>query len=194
MKQTVNQPNIAAIANGDSQEFSKLVETYKHMVFTLAMRTLKTREEAEEVAQDTFVKVFKSIKHFKGDAKLSSWIYRIAYNTCLDRLKKQKKEMQNRPMDEINAFEVAEMQNALSGMIQQERLELIKKCIAQLLPTDAALLTLFYFEDKNLNEMAEVLEMNANTAKVKLHRARTRLGVIIKEQLEPETIGSYGQG
>ncbi|SHH02406.1 RNA polymerase sigma factor [Flagellimonas flava] len=194
MKQTVDQPNIAAIVNGDSHEFSKLVETYKHMVFTLAMRTLKTREEAEEVAQDTFVKVFKSIKHFKGDAKLSSWIYRIAYNTCLDRLKKYKKEMQNRPMEEINAFEVAEIQNALTGMIQKERLELIKKCIDQLLPTDAALLTLFYFEDKNLNEMAEVLEMSANTAKVKLHRARTRLGVIIKEQLEPETIGSYGQG
>lgn len=194
MKQTVNQPNIAAIVNGDSSEFSKLVESYKHMVFTLAMRTLKTREEAEEVAQDTFVKVFRSIKHFKGDAKLSSWIYRIAYNTCLDRLKKQKKELQNQPIEEINAPEVAEMQNALSGMIQKERLEMIKKCIAQLLPKDAALLTLFYFEDKNLNEMAEILEMSANTAKVKLHRARTRLGVIIKEQLEPETIGSYGQG
>lgn len=194
MKQTKNRPDIAAILNGDAQEFSNLVDQYKDLVFTVAIRTLKNREEAEEVAQDTFIKVFKSLKSFKGDAKLSSWIYRIAYNTCLDRVKKNKKELKNSPIDEVRGEEVAEMGNALDGMVKQERAELIKRCMLQLTSVDAALLTLFYFEERNLNEMSKILDLSPNTAKVKLFRARNRLGVILKEQLEPETIRNYGQG
>ncbi|MCL6267946.1 RNA polymerase sigma factor [Flagellimonas myxillae] len=194
MEQPTDQPDINAIVHGDSQEFSKLVDQYKHLVFTIAVRTLKNREEAEEVAQDTFIKVYKSLKNFKGDAKLSSWIYRIAYNTCLDRIKKHKKELGNISVDEVSGNQVADMKNALDGMVQKEKSDLIKACIAQLSPVDAALLTLFYFEERNLNEMAKTLNLAPNTAKVKLFRARTRLGVILKEQMEPETIKSYGNG
>lgn len=194
MKQTKNQPDIAAILNGDTQEFSILVDQYKDLVFTVAIRTLKNREEAEEVAQDTFIKVFKSLKNFKGDAKLSSWIYRIAYNTCLDRVKKHKKELKNTPIEEVKSEAVMEMGNALDGMVMQERAETIKRCIQLLSPVDAALLTLFYFEEKDLKEMAKALNLSPNTAKVKLFRARNRLGTILKKQLEPETIQSYGQG
>ncbi|WP_420399016.1 RNA polymerase sigma factor [Flagellimonas sp.] len=194
MKQTKNQPDIAAILNGDTQEFSILVDQYKDLVFTVAIRTLKNREEAEEVAQDTFIKVFKSLKNFKGDAKLSSWIYRIAYNTCLDRVKKHKKELKNTPIEEVRSEAVMEMGNALDRMVMQERAETIKRCIQQLSAVDAALLTLFYFEEKDLKEMAKALNLSANTAKVKLFRARNRLGAILKKQLEPETIQSYGQG
>ncbi|MEX0362506.1 MAG: RNA polymerase sigma factor [Allomuricauda sp.] len=194
MKQTKNQPDVAAILNGDTQEFSILVDQYKDLVFTVAIRTLKNREEAEEVAQDTFIKVFKSLKNFKGDAKLSSWIYRIAYNTCLDRVKKHKKELKNTPIEEVKSEAVMEMGNALDGMVMQERAETIKRCIQLLSPVDAALLTLFYFEEKDLKEMAKALNLSPNTAKVKLFRARNRLGTILKKQLEPETIQSYGQG
>ncbi|WP_422350566.1 RNA polymerase sigma factor [Flagellimonas sp.] len=194
MKQTKNQPDIAAILNGDTQEFSILVDQYKDLVFTVAIRTLKNREEAEEVAQDTFIKVFKSLKNFKGDSKLSSWIYRIAYNTCLDRVKKHKKELKNTPIEEVKSEAVMEMGNALDGLVMQERAETIKRCIQQLSPVDAALLTLFYFEERDLKEMAKALNLSPNTAKVKLFRARNRLGAILKKQLEPETIQSYGQG
>ena len=75
-----NQPNISAILAGDSREFTVLVDTYKNVVFTVALRMVKNREEAEEVAQDTFIKVYKSLGKFKGDSKLSTWIYRIAVN------------------------------------------------------------------------------------------------------------------
>lgn len=188
MKQTANQPDIAAILNSDSREFAKLVDNYKGLVFTIAIRMLKNREEAEEVSQDAFIKVYKSLQHFKGDAKLSTWIYRITYNTCLDRLKKNKKELGNSPIDEERSDKVAEMDNAFEAMVKRERSELIKNCIAKLSPTDAALLTIFYFEERNLNELAETMKLSVNTAKVKLHRARARLAGILKEQLELETI------
>ena len=85
---TNDQVYIEAILNGDANAFAVLVDRYKDLVFTLALRMMKHREEAEEAAQDTFIKAFKSLNKFKGDSKFSTWIYRVAYNTCLDRLKK----------------------------------------------------------------------------------------------------------
>ncbi|WP_350287637.1 sigma-70 family RNA polymerase sigma factor [uncultured Croceitalea sp.] len=192
MKSNRNQPDIDAILNGNAQEFSKLVEEYKNIVFTVGLRMLKNTEEAEEVAQDTFVKVYKSLNNFKRDSKLSTWIYRIAYNTCLDRIKKNKKEMYNVSMDEIDGFEITQMNNALEQLITEEKSMLVKKCVAQLSAKDAALISFFYFEEKNLNELSEILSLTENNVKVGLFRARKRLAVILKEQLNAEIIGNYG--
>ena len=69
-----------------------LVDRYKDFIYTLALRMLKNREEAEEVSQDTFIKMYKSLSKFKGDSKFSTWLYKVAYNNCLDRIKKNKKQ------------------------------------------------------------------------------------------------------
>ena len=79
---------INLIIEGNTNAFSVLVDRYKDLVFSLALRMVKNKEEAEEVAQDTFVKVFKSLHQFKGDSKFSTWIYKVTYNTCLDQIKK----------------------------------------------------------------------------------------------------------
>ncbi len=186
-----NQPNITAILGGDAKEFARLVDRYKNVVFTVALRMLKNTEEAEEVAQDTFIKVFKSLKKFKGESKLSTWIYRIAYNTCLDRLKRRSQDRQNVAIEEMNGFEVGSMDNALDNMVRSERQELIRACVQKLAPKDAALLTLFYFEEKNLNELGRILKMKESAVKVGLFRARARLAKIVKEYLEPEIITNY---
>ena len=186
------QPNIEAILAGDSREFSVLVDTYKNVVFTVALRMLKNREEAEEVAQDTFIKVYRSLRKFKGDSKLSTWIYRIAYNACLDRLKKSGRDRKNVAIDEIEGFEIKNIDNALDGMVKSERAELIRNCIKRLSPKDATLLTLFYLEEKNLNELGEILKMGESSVKVGLFRARGRLAKILKQYLEPEIIRNYG--
>lgn len=186
-----NQPNIKAILAGDSREFSVLVDMHKRLVFTVALRMLKNREEAEEVAQDTFIKVYKSLARYKGDSKLSTWIYRIAYNTCLDRLKKNNRELNNVAIDEIAGFEIKDVDNALERMVSSERSDLIKKCIEKLSSKDAALLTLFYFEEKSLKELGKILNMNDNAVKVGLFRARARLATILKQYLEPEIVQRY---
>ena len=87
---TNDQYYINLITQGDTIAFSVLVERYKDLVFTLTYRILKNREDAEEASQDTFIKAYKSLSKFKGDSKFSTWIYKIAYNTSLDRLKKTK--------------------------------------------------------------------------------------------------------
>lgn len=95
-------------------------------------------------------------------------------------------------IDELEGFEIKDIDNALEKLVQSEKQEMIKACIAKLSPKDAALLTLFYLEEKNLNELGEIIKMNQNAVKVGLFRARGRLAKVLKKQLEPEIIANYG--
>ena len=182
---------INLIIEGNTNAFSILVDRYKDLVYSLALKMVKNREEAEEVAQDTFIKVFKSLSQFNGDSKFSTWIYKVTYNTCLDRLKKHKREQQVVSIDEFNTNQIKSIDNTLDKMENEEREKAIQDCI-QLLPADDAfLLTLFYFEEQSLEEIAKVIGLTANNVKVKLFRSRKKLTSILKEKLEPEIIEYY---
>ncbi len=189
-----DQHYIDKILQGETNAFAVLVDRYKDMIFTLALKMVKNREEAEEVAQDTFIKIYSSLSKFKGDSKFSTWIYKIAYNTCLDRLKKNKKEDLNISIDEFSAHLIKTMDNALSALEDKERKQTIQNCL-NLLPGDENfLLTLFYFEDQSLEEIGKIMSITANNVKVKLFRSRQKLAVILRKQLEPETVESYERG
>ncbi|MFD2727118.1 RNA polymerase sigma factor [Hyunsoonleella rubra] len=176
---------------GDTNAFAILVERYKDLVFTLCLRMLKNREEAEEVAQDTFVKAYKSINKFKGNSKFSTWIYKVCYNSCLDNLKKNRKYLNNIPINEFTAHEVKTIDNALDDLEQQERNKSIQDCIGLLPNEDAFLLTLYYFEELSLDEISKVLGLKANHIKVKLFRSRKKLAHILRKKLDPEILESY---
>ena len=182
---------INLIIEGNTNAFNILVDRYKDLVYSLALKMVKNREEAEEVAQDTFIKVFKSLSKFKGDSKFSTWIYKVTYNTCLDRLKKQKREQQVVSIDEFNTNQIKSIDNALDKMENEEREKAIQDCIQFLPADDAFLLTLFYFEEQSLEEIAKVIGLTANNVKVKLFRSRKKLTTILKEKLEPEIIEYY---
>lgn len=185
---------INAIKNGDTQAFSILVDRYKDLVYTLAVRMIKNREEAEEVAQDTFIKVFKSLDRFKGDSKFSTWIYRVTYNTCLDNIKKNKKHLNDVAIDEFTFNKLDTIDNALDHLMKQERSQLVKQCIEKLPEDSSALITLFYFEEMSLEEISKIINVETNTVKVKLYRARKKLAVILEQYLQPQNRLNYGTG
>ncbi len=187
-----DQKLIESIKNGDTKAYTQLVNRYKDLVFTLALRMLKHREEAEEVAQDTFIKVFKSLNKFKGDSKFSTWIYKVTYNTCLDRIKKNKKHLNDVAIDEFTFNKLDTIDNALDNLIKEEKHMLIKKCINKLPEDSSALLTLFYFEELSLDEISKIINIEANTVKVKLFRARKKLAVILEQYLQPQNNMNYG--
>jgi len=188
---TNDQILINQIVEGDTNLFTILVDRYKDLVFTLALRMLKNKEEAEEVTQDTFIKTYKSLEKFKGSSKFSTWIYRVAYNSCLDRIKKNKKHLNNVEINEFTAHEVATIDNALDKMETRERKEAIQRCIDSLPSEESFLLTLYYFDDLSLDEISKIVGITANSIKVKLFRCRKKLATILKLQLEPETIDYY---
>lgn len=191
MNTNTDQHYITKVLEGDTQAFAVLVERYKDLVFTLAIRLVKHREDAEEVAQDVFIKVFQKLSTFKGDSKFSTWIYKITYYTGLDRIKKQKRSRNTVGIDEFTEHEVKTMETALDVLENKEREAMIQNCLNEMPAEDSFLLTLYYFEDQSIDAIAKVMQLKANNVKVKLFRSRKKLSAILRNRLEPEILESY---
>ena len=172
---------ISLVLKGDHNAYALLVERYKSYVFTLTLRFTKNREDAEEVSQDIFVKAYRSLADFKGTAKFSTWLYTIVNTTCITFLRKKRLDI--RSLDDEKTFEVADSQDSgfrANQVEQKSRLNMVNRAIAMLSPDDAEIITLFYKSEQSLEEISRILGVEVNTAKVRLHRARTRL----KEKME----------
>jgi RNA polymerase sigma-70 factor (ECF subfamily) len=176
---------------GNSNAFAVLVDRYKDLVFTLAYKMLKNKEEAEEISQDTFIKIFKSLNKFKEESKFSTWVYKITYNTCLDRLKKNKKENNVVYIEDFSEHQVKAIEIVFEVMDENEKNQKIQDCLLLLPREDAFLLTLYYFDNQSIEEIAKVMDSNANNIKVKLFRSRKKLASILKMRLEPEIVEYY---
>jgi RNA polymerase sigma-70 factor (ECF subfamily) len=183
---------IALILDGDHQSYSLLVERYRNFVFTICLRYVKGREDAEEVAQDVFVKAYRSLADFKGQAKFSTWLYTVATTTSITFLRKKKIEMHS--LDDERVFETAD--NIDSGMSanqveQKSRVTMVNRAIKMLSPEDAQVLTLFYKGEQTLEEIAKILGKEVNTVKVQLHRARGRLKDKMQQHFSEEVKDIY---
>jgi RNA polymerase sigma-70 factor (ECF subfamily) len=172
---------ISQVLSGDQQAYAGLVNRYQNYVFTLALRFTKNREDAEEVSQDIFIKAYRSLVDFRGASKFSTWLYTIVNNTCITFLRKKKLETYS--LDNEKVFEVADSQDSglRANLVEQKsRVAMVNRAITMLGPDDAEIITLFYKGEQSLDEIAQILGLETNTAKVRLHRARTRL----KEKME----------
>lgn len=172
---------ISRVLQGEQNAYAELVNRYQAYVFTLVMRMIKSREDAEEVAQDIFVKAYRSLADFRGESKFSTWLYTIVNTTCITFLRKKKLEVHSLENEKI--FEVADSKDSgfRANMIEQKsRVNMVNEAITMLSPDDAEIITLFYKAEQNLEEIARILAIESNTAKVRLHRARARL----KEKME----------
>ncbi|RVU00384.1 RNA polymerase sigma factor [Mucilaginibacter limnophilus] len=166
---------------GNQSAYADLVRRHQRFIFTLALRFTKSREDAEEVAQDCFVKAYRSLSGYQAQSKFSTWLYSIVYTTAMTHLRK--KRLDTDSIDDEATF--IQIENKPSGydadnVENKSRSYYLNKAIEQLLPDDATIITLFYKGEQSLDEIAQALGIEANTVKVKLFRARQRL----KEKLE----------
>ncbi len=161
---------------GDSRIYAELVKRYQNLVFTITLRYTSNREDAEEIAQDAFIKAYKSLKDFRGDSKFSTWLYTITTTSCLSFLRKKKLDVHS--LDNEKVFAVVENQDSGFSANQMEtksRQAMVNEAIQLLSADDANILTLFYKGEQSLDEIAAVLGVESNAVKVRLHRARARL-------------------
>jgi len=166
---------------GDQSAYTDLVKRHQRFVFTLAMRFAKGREDAEEIAQDCFIKAYRSLASFQGQSKFSTWLYSIVYTTAMTFLRKKRVDTDS--IDDENTYVQIENQTSVHDVNNAEnksRSFYLNQAIEQLLHDDAAIITMFYKGEQSLEEIAKAMGMEANTVKVKLFRARQRL----KEKLE----------
>ena len=172
---------ISRVLQGELHHFAELVNRYQNYVFTLTLRFIKNREDAEEVAQDIFIKAYRSLPDFRGSSKFSTWLYTIVHTTCITFLRKKKHETYS--LENENIFATANSRDSgyNSNQVEQKsRIYMVTKAIALLNPDDAEVITLFYKAEQSLEEISRILGLETNTVKVRLHRARIRL----KEKME----------
>ena len=176
---------IKQVLDGNQQAYAGLVNRYQNYVFTLTLRFTKNREDAEEVAQDIFVKAYRSLSDFRGAAKFSTWLYTIVNTTCITFLRK--KRLPTHSLDDETVFEVADRVDSgfrANQVEQKSKLNMVNNAIAMLSTDDAGIITLFYKAEQSLEEIGAILGLDPKTAKVRLHRARQRL----KEKMETHFI------
>jgi len=172
---------INKVLGGDKAAYADLMKRHQRFVFTLALRFAKNREDAEEIAQDCFIKAYRSLNTFRNTSKFSTWLYSIVYTTAMTFLRKKRLDIQSIDT-EVGLLNV---ENHVSDLKSDEvehksKMVFVNRAIDQLLPDDAAVITLFYQGEQSLEEIGLALGMETNTVKVKLHRARHRL----KEKIE----------
>ncbi|NNE26961.1 MAG: sigma-70 family RNA polymerase sigma factor [Saprospiraceae bacterium] len=172
---------IHAILSGDTEAFSSLVEQHQDYVYTVCYSVLKNKVEAQEAAQDTFIKVYKSLEHYNEGAKLRSWMYKIAYRTALDYIRKRKYS---------DDLDIVEMVKPDSDMRSDQKMEkddlnaILSAAIDDLPEDEAVLIRLFYLEEMNVKELEEITGLSNSNIKVKLFRARKHLQKQLRHRSE----------
>ena len=162
------------ILNGKTESFALVVDKYKDKIFSLAMGMLKQREEAEETAQDVFVKIFKALPKFQRKAKFSTWMYRIAYNECISRLRKNKLRMVSTEDTFMNNLLAVEEKEDDWQEVEL-RSNLLHKALDKLPETERSLVHFFYFENLSVEEIARISSLSVSNVKTKLFRIRKKL-------------------
>lgn len=171
---------IKRILAGDTACFASLLDKYSRPVHSLICKVVGNREDAEELAQDVFVKVFQKLSSYKGDSSFSTWLYRIAYNTAISGTRKKKYEflaIEETVITNVSEEEVAE---ALGQTDTYTQLDLLDAALAKLPPDERAIILLFYMKEKTIGDISEITGLSESNIKTKLHRIRKKLFVILK--------------
>ena len=178
---------IEAVLGGDRQAYRNLVERYQNFVFTITLRVLQSREEAEEAAQDAFFKAYKMLCTFSQKSKFSTWLYTIAYRSAIDKARKKNRRIKSLDDDEsVLQIEDNNYQSPLEAANQHDLQEVIQKALKRLKPADATLITLFYLKENSVKEVSEITGLSVSNVKTRLHRLREQLKVLLSKQLKSE--------
>jgi RNA polymerase sigma factor (sigma-70 family) len=172
------------IQAGEQNLYAGLVDRYKSYVYTIAYKILLNRPEAEEAAQDAFVKAFHNLTSFNREAKFSTWLYRIAFNTAISYKRKHKHEFQSIE----NAIVSYSGESAEGALEKTDKKRFLAQAMEKLSESDRTALSLFYLQEFSLDEIAEIMSMQANTIKVRIHRARQRVADELKIILKKEAL------
>lgn len=175
MKFREDQYYVEQVLGGNVEAYRRLVEKHQDLVYTIVHRIIANAEEAEELAQDAFMKAFNKLKDFKGNSKFSTWLYRIAYNTAVSHSRKKKVEFL--AMDErlIENYSEEDASENLLGLSAEDQKRLITQALSSIPRTDNLIISLFYYHGKDIDEISEIVGMTQSNVKVKLHRIRKKL-------------------
>lgn len=175
---------IERIANGETELFAHIAEHYAQAVYTLVVRIVGNTEDAEEVTQDVFLQVFEHLPYFNFKSTFATWLYRIAYNQAISFARR--KRLPHYPIDDNRLHSVSddEVEQIEATANNERQIEALTRALALLNAEERALITLFYYKERTVAECAEIMTQNENNIKVRLHRIRKKLYILLKDEKE----------
>lgn len=176
--------DIKKVLDGDTAAFAGILKRYSSRIFAVIVRIVGCREEAEELTQDVFMKVFSSLQRYKGNCEFSTWIYRIAYNTAISHTRKQRREISYIEESLYTNVSEEEVEQLLNRTDNSEQIERLEQAINGLEVEEKALLSLFYTDMRSISEIAEISGLTPANVKTKLYRIRKKLYIILSRTTE----------
>jgi RNA polymerase sigma factor (sigma-70 family) len=174
---------IRKVLDGDPDAFAPLVDKYKTMAYNISLKLVRHPQDAEEITQDSFIKAYRSLKGFKGDARFSTWLYRIVYNSSVSHLRKKQRTV---PVEGVER----EMINVADTAHEQENAEFmataLKKAVDDLPEPEKTMILLHYYENSGIDDIASVTGLSVSNVKVRLFRVRKKLHDQMQQLIKSE--------
>ena len=182
MQQPINERELVErCRSGDEGAFQELVDRYKNLVFALVARTVQDRSRDEDLAQDVFLRIHRGLPYFRGEARLSTWIYRIVTNVCMQEQARPAKTISLDEERATVATRASAWDRQFADMETRDRLE---KAIARLPANYRLLIAGHYLEGVQYEDLADALALPLGTVKTQLHRAKRRLRQLLETELK----------
>ena len=178
---------IRLILKGDSELYAEIIDRYSGKVYSTAYSYTHHQEEAKDLVQEILIKTYNSLNGFKADARFSTWLYRIAVNSCIDwsRKKKSKVLMTAMSYEDTNIFELisSDTEGPEELFLQQENMETVRTAVDDLPEIYKTVLILYYFEELQVQEICNILDIPRKTIETRLYRAKKILKAILRKEL-----------
>lgn len=185
-KMTTDHQLVRETLRGNQLAFQALVERYQDYVFSVTLKILKKREEAEEAAQDAFVKAYRALGSFEQRSKFATWLYQIAWRTAIDKYRSRPAASQSLD-DEKSFLQISDgAATPFQKTKQKNTAAIVRLALAKMKPEDASLLTLYYLNEQSVKEISEIMGLSVSNVKVKLFRLRSTLKKILEKNLKHE--------
>lgn len=171
---------IKQILEGDLTKFSHIIDQHKSMAYSISFRILNNNEDAEEAVQDSFLRAYKALASFKAESKFSTWFYKIVVNTSINKSKGQMQPGNSINIDDLSENHLADStESAFNRLVQQDRVRAINLALDKLMMEDRLLLTLYYLNENSIGEISEITSIPGANIKMKIHRARKKMFVVL---------------
>ncbi len=171
---------IELIRTGSVHHFSILVERHQNRIFQFLLTLLRNRQDAEDVAQETFIGAFRKLHSFEGRSSFFTWLRRLAYNACIDHLRKQKSRKSDLSTPDVSNLNASPNENPVNQLVERETIEAVRSAIDQLPEDQRSIVCMRDIEGMDYAEIATCLEIPIGTVRSRLHRARLELKEIFE--------------
>lgn len=177
---------IEQVLSGQTRLYSVLVDRHKQMVYSFVLKMLGSPEDAEETAHDAFVKAYQSLPAFRFQCKFSTWLYRIAYNESVSRLRKKKYPTVSIEEPGFQNLSLSDTNEALEAITRDEQEWMLNRAMETLPEEERSIISLFYLQECPVKDIAEITGLTESNVKIKLFRARKRLWEKLQWQMDDQ--------